>query len=335
MAKKLGVAVVGFDHWYTAFPAAQAAATMKETRLVAMADLSRVRLKELAEKYPADYTTTDLNRVLDDPEVELVCSLINTRDNVEVATAALLAGKHVACVKPMAMNLKQVDKLIALAEKQKRLLWCFDQLGRTGINPQIQAALDQKLIGTPISYHHTMFAGLPLPWPGKTGKSWWMDAEQVPWGAWADHAIYTIDQLRALFKSEVAEVCGEIGNRVYKNFSVDDHGIGLLKFENGMEAVIEDAWVAQGYHPYWTKITGTAGVIRMDHAVYGDAIMLNTPKGLKARAQRQDSPEAHDAHHAGRAAQEGRCVYRLCARLAHQHGRRARRSIRRPRREST
>ncbi len=181
MAKKLGVAVVGFDHWYTAFPTAQAAATMKETRLVAMADLSRARLKELAEKYPADYTTTDLNRVLDDPEVELVCSLINTRDNVEVATAALLAGKHVVCVKPMAMNLKQVDKLIALAEKQKRLLWCFDQLGRTGINPQIQAALDKKLIGTPISYHHTMFAGLPLPWQGKTGKSWWMDADQVPW----------------------------------------------------------------------------------------------------------------------------------------------------------
>ena len=203
------------------------------------------------------------------------------RDNIEVATAALLAGKHVVCVKPMAMNLKQVDQLIALAEKRKRLLWCFDQLGRTGINLQLQLALEKKLIGTPISYHHTMFSGLPLPWPGKTGKSWWMDPEQVPWGAWADHAIYTIDQLRALFKSEVVEVCGVTGNRVYKNLAVDDHGIGVLRFANGMEAVIEDAWVAQGYHPYWTKITGTNGVLRMDRVAFGDAVMIETAKGVK------------------------------------------------------
>ncbi len=77
-------------------------------------------------------------------------------------------------------------------------------------------------------------------------------------------------------------MCGLIDNRVYKNFSVEDHGVGLLKFENGMEAMIEDAWVAQGYHPYWTKITGTKGVIRHDRVAYGDTVMVETPKGAKA-----------------------------------------------------
>ena len=104
MAKKLGVAVVGFDHWYTAFPTAEAAATMKETRLVALADKSKKRLDEVAAKYAADYTTTNFDRVLADPAVELVCSLLNTRDNVALAKAALKAGKHVVCVKPMAME---------------------------------------------------------------------------------------------------------------------------------------------------------------------------------------------------------------------------------------
>jgi len=286
MARKLGVAVVGFDHWYTAFPTAEAATKMKETRLVAVADRSRSRLKEVAEWYPAEYATTDFDRVLSDPAVEVVCSLLNTRDNVAFATAALRAGKHVICVKPMAMNLKQVDRLIALAEKQQRLLWCFDQLGRRGVNPQVVAALNKGLIGTPISFHHTMFSGLPAPWPNQDGKSWWTDAEQVPWGAWADHAIYTIDQLRALLGSEVVEVHGEIANRVYKDLAVEDHGIGVLRFANGMEAVIEDAWVAQGYHPYWTKITGTNGVIRMDRVAFKDGVVIETAKGVKPAPKR-------------------------------------------------
>jgi len=287
MAKQLGVAVVGFDHWYTAFPAAEAAVKMKETRLVALADRSRARLKELSERYSPDYTTTSFARVMADPSVDVVCSLINTRDNVEVTKAALQAGKHVLCVKPMAMNLKQLDQLITLAERKRRVLWCFDQLGRLGVNPQVKAALDNGMIGTPLTFHHVMCAGLPRPWRDQIGKSWWTDATQAPWGAWADHAIYTIDMLRALFASEVVEVCGTIANRVYRNLSVEDHGVGLLRFANGVEAIIEDAWTAQGYWPHWTKIVGTKGVIHLDRVAFPDhPVMIATAKGLKPAPKR-------------------------------------------------
>ncbi len=291
MAKQLGVAVVGFDHWYTAFPTAEAASKAKETRLVALADKSRARLKEVAAQYPAEYATTDFDRVMDDSSVDVVCSLINTRDNVEVAKAALQAGKHVICVKPMAMNLKQVDQLIALAEKKQRVLWCFDQLGRVGVNPQVKAALEKGLIGTPLTFHHVMCAGLPKPWRDQTGKSWWLDAEKAPWGAWADHAIYTIAMLRALFDSEVVEVCGTISNRVYQNLAVEDHGVGLLRFANGLEAVIEDAWTAQGYWPHWTKLVGTKGVIHMDRVAFPDyPVAIATAKGVKPAPKRAHKP---------------------------------------------
>lgn len=282
MAKQLGVAVVGFDHWYTAFPTAEAVVKMKETRLVALADKSRTRLKEVEAQFSPEYATTDFDRVMGDPRVEVVCSLINTRDNVEVAKAALSAGKHVVCVKPMAMNLKQVDQLIALAEKKQRVLWCFDQLGPLGVNPQVKAALEKGLIGKPLTFHHTMCAGLPKPWRDKTGKSWWLDAEQVPWGAWADHAIYTIAMLRALLGSEVVEVCGTMSNKVYQNLAVEDHGVGILRFANGLEAIIEDAWTADGYWPHWTKIVGTKGVIHLDRVAFPDyPVAVATAKGVK------------------------------------------------------
>lgn len=281
MAKKLGIAVVGLDHWYTAFPTAEAAATMRGTRLVAVADRELSRAEEVADRHQPDYVTTDFRRVLSDPNVDLICSLLNTRDNVRLTRRALAAGKHMVCVKPMAMNLRQLDSLIALAEKHKRVLWCFDQLGRQSVHPQVKAAIGRKLIGKPLSFHHLAWAGLPKPWRDSVGASWWIDAKQVPWGAWADHAIYSIDMLRALLKSEVVEVHGEIANRVYRNLSVEDWGVGTLRFANGMVAVLEDAWTADGYWPHWTKIVGTKGVIHMEHAAFGDKVMVANAKGVK------------------------------------------------------
>ncbi len=80
MAKKLGIAVVGLDHWYTAFPTAEAAATMRGTRLVAVADRELSRAEEVADRHQPDYVTTDFRRVISDPNVDLICSLLNTRD---------------------------------------------------------------------------------------------------------------------------------------------------------------------------------------------------------------------------------------------------------------
>lgn len=280
MPKKLGVAVVGVDHWYTAFPTAEAAATMKETRLVAVADRSLSRAKEVAGEHQPDYVTKDFNRVLEDPAVDVICTLLNTREAVALARAALSAGKHVVCVKPMAMNLRQLDGLIALAERKERVLWCFDQLGRQGVDPRVEAAMTKGLIGQPLVFHHLAWAGLPKPWRERTGPSWWTDAERVPWGAWADHAIYTIDMLRALLKSEVVQVHGEIANRVYKRLSVEDWGVATLRFANGMVAILEDAWTADGYWPHWTKIVGTRGVIHVDRAAFGQEVMVANAKGI-------------------------------------------------------
>jgi predicted dehydrogenase len=280
MPKKLGVAVVGFDHWYTAFPTAEAAKTMRDTRLVALADRSQARLKEVAAKYEPEYSTTDIGRVIADESVDVVCSLINTRDNVEVTKQALRAGKHVICVKPMAMNLRQVDQLIALAEKQQRVLWCFDQLGRTSVDPQVKAAL-KGAIGTPLVFYHVMAAGLPKSWPNNTNSGWWIDPELVPWGAWADHSIYTIDMLRALLDSDVVEAYGTIANRVHTGLGVEDHGLGVLRFDNGLTAVIEDSWTADGYWPHWTKIVGTKGVVHMDRVAFSEPVVIATAKGVK------------------------------------------------------
>jgi predicted dehydrogenase len=281
MPKRVGIGLVGLDHWYTAFAVAAEAAEQPGVELVGVADRSADRLAEVADEHGAGYATTGFRRVVEDPDVDIVCSQVNTRDNVRVVRAALEADKHVVCVKPMARTLRQADALIELAEKRRRLLWSFDQLGRAGVSAKLKSSIARGQIGQPISFHQTMWAGLPQPWPGKTGPSWWTDPKLAPFGAWADHAIYTIDMLRVLFDAEVESVHAEVGNKRYPELGVEDYGCATLRFDNGLVAVLEHAWTAGTYHANWTKIVGTNGVIHMERGAFDHAMMLATRKGVK------------------------------------------------------
>jgi predicted dehydrogenase len=280
MPQQLGIGVVGLDHWYTVFGVLDEAKKRRGLQLVAVSDPSRSRLAEVERDYSPVITTTDYREVIDRPDVDLVCSLANTRDSAKIARAALDAGKHVACVKPMAMTLRQADSLIELAESRKRVLWSFDQLGR-GRAAALKALISRGAIGQPISYHEVAWSGLPRPWRGQTGPSWWVDETLVPFGAWGDHAIYTIDILRFLFDAGVEAVHAEIGNKRYPKMKLEDYGAATLRFTNGLTAVLEHTWVGVEYYPHWTKIVGTKGVIHMDPAVADGAPTLVTPKGMK------------------------------------------------------
>jgi len=280
MAQQIGIGVVGLDHWYTAFGVLQEANASAATRLVAIADKSERRLKEVSAKHKADYTTTSFGKVIADPGVDLICSLVNTRDNVNVCRQALKAEKHVACVKPMTMNLRQADALIDLAESQERVFWSFDQLGRVGVDPQLKALLKRGGIGKVMAYYHVATSGLPKSWPDNAHSGWWIDSNLVPVGAWADHAIYAIDMLRALFDADVEVVHAEIANRVYPKLAVEDFGLATLRFTNGIVAVMQDSWTADGYWPRWTKIVGTKGAVHMEPALK-EGWLVATPKGTE------------------------------------------------------
>jgi predicted dehydrogenase len=279
MTGRIGVGLVGMDHWYTALAVLRNVG--QGAKLVAVADRSRKRLDQVAGRHAADYSTTDFDKVIADPNVHLVVSQVNTRDNVAVTRKALRAGKHVACVKPMAMNLRQADSLIELAEEQGCVLWSFDQLGSAAASPRLKSLLKGGAIGQPIAFYQTMWAGLPMPWEGQTGPSWWLDPELVPFGAWADHAIYTIAMLRSLFDAEVELVQAEMGNKRYPKLKLEDYGVATLRFTNGLVAVVEQTWTGGPYYPSWTKIEGNEGVIHMERAAFGDDPVLVTAKGAK------------------------------------------------------
>ena len=85
-------------------------------------DLIGARAEQAKEKYHCDFAETDYRVALRDPEITAVYVLTPNYAHYEITMAALAAGKHVFCEKPITVNYSLSCKMQALAHEKKRIL---------------------------------------------------------------------------------------------------------------------------------------------------------------------------------------------------------------------
>jgi UDP-2-acetamido-3-amino-2,3-dideoxy-glucuronate N-acetyltransferase len=72
--------------------------------------------------YPHAITTPEHRDLFTDPDIEAVVIATPARTHYALAREALEAGKHVLVEKPLAMDSRQAEALIALADERRRVL---------------------------------------------------------------------------------------------------------------------------------------------------------------------------------------------------------------------
>jgi predicted dehydrogenase len=93
--------------------------------------------KKLAAELHVDRFTVDYKELLNDPAVHAVHICTPNALHFPIAKAALEAGKHVLCEKPLATSLREASQLVSLAEKTGRRNCTFHNLR---FYPMIQQA---------------------------------------------------------------------------------------------------------------------------------------------------------------------------------------------------
>lgn len=264
-----GIAVLGLDHWYTAFGVLDICSNSPETPLVSIYEPDAGRRAEVAAAYPEVFVTDSAEAALSAPGVELVAICARTGDAVSLSRQALLARKHVISVKPFARTADEANDLLSVAAKTDRFFGSFEGMQRLSPRAEkLKELIEADAIGQVVAFHQVGHGPLPAPWRGAKngGASWWLDADQVPGGAWIDHAIYAIDLARFALDGEVTQATGVLDNRVHKNLAVEDYGAAILnlKRRNGADVTlyITDTWCAEpgtGYSEY--RFLGTEGTI--------------------------------------------------------------------------
>ena len=270
-----GIAILGLDHWYTAFAALDQLTASTDTPLIGVSDPDPARRDALRARYPAATMVADAAELLARDDVRLVAICAATDLAPALAMDALAMGKDVVCVKPAARDLAELDGVLEAARAAGRFFGSFEGMQR--LHPKARVARDLiqgGAIGTPLSFHQRGHGGLPAPWPGTTGDSWWTDAARVPGGAWIDHALYAIDFARYVLGDGGIEVVGSrIENRIHPDLPVEDYGIVLLQLTPAradtppVSLLLEDTWcAASGGGASRTEFLGTQGILRLDGA---------------------------------------------------------------------
>lgn len=121
-AGPVGVGVLGAGNFATAvmLPALKSIPAVK---LVGIASASGMSARHAASKFGFAYAESDAARLLSDPAVEALAILTRHNLHAPQVLAALAAGKHVFCEKPLALSLEELDQIqAALAQPGSPLL---------------------------------------------------------------------------------------------------------------------------------------------------------------------------------------------------------------------
>ncbi len=210
-----------------------------------------------AEQYGAAYHT-DLARFLADDRLEIVTIATPSGAHFEVALAALEAGKHVVCEKPLEISTARIDRLAAAAAANGKVLAAILNRRFTPAMAVLKEACDAGRFGKIVS--------------ASAYVKWFRDQayyDSAPWrgtleldggGALMNQAIHAVDSLLHV-AGPVRWVQADTACLAHERIEVEDMAVAILEFENGARGVIEAAtctWSKQG-HPARIQICGTAG----------------------------------------------------------------------------
>jgi len=206
----------------------------KNAKLVAIMDIDRNGVKELAKKYEVKYYT-DEESILKDNEVEVVYIATPTYLHYRQTLMAARMGKHILCEKPMAMNLKEAEEMIDTCQKAGVKL-TFGYMMRYHIYHQkAKEMIDKGMLGKLVMGRAQLTCWYP-PIPG----AW----RQVPHlgggGSLIDMGSHCIDLLEMLIGRVVQVSC--FTESLVQKYSVEDTAEVILKFQNGALGIVDSCF---------------------------------------------------------------------------------------------
>jgi len=220
-----------------------------------------------------EYGTTDYQELLDDPEISLIDICTPNNLHYPIFKAALEAGKHIYCEKPLALNLEEAEEMLRLAESSDRIIQLVFNYRFIPAIMKAKQLIDEGFLGDVINfrtqYLHTGYLNPEKP------ISWRLSQDISGGGALVDLGSHVIDLMLYLagpFKRIMAQTKTFVdqrpvgaGSRETAEVLVDDHAQLMVELTAGGVGIVEVSRVAQGTTDDLNlEIHGSQGSIKFD-----------------------------------------------------------------------
>ncbi len=220
-------------------------------------DDNAARGREMARLFGVKFYNTEKKFFAEKLDGVIICS--ENSKHLAMAEAAARAKVHILCEKPISVNMKSANKMLAVASKTGvKLMIAFP----CRFIPSVMKArrvLDSGEIGRVLAIKATNHGSLP--------GGWFTQKKFSGGGAIMDHTVHVTDLLRWFMRSEVRTVYAELDNSIH-NLKIDDCGTLFFEFENGVFATLDPSWSRPKSFPVWGDVTidiiGEKGNIYVD-----------------------------------------------------------------------
>jgi predicted dehydrogenase len=206
-------------------------------RLVAVADAVAERARAAAEKHGVPHHYADYRELLARPDVDLVVVATPPSQHCPMVLAALAAGTHVFCEKPLATNVADGEAMVRAARSAARLLAVDFESRVAPPYQRARALLDGGAIGR-LRVLRLVNLWMGGRWAGEERYHMLMTDGQGPI---VDCGVHAIDLARWLGRAEFADVHA-VGTRV-EGYENPDHVILTGRLTSGTLVLIEESWV--------------------------------------------------------------------------------------------
>lgn len=221
--------------------------------LTAFADPDPARHREIKKLFPAARGYKTHEEMFANEKLDVVSICTPNKFHAEGVFAALDAGCHVLCEKPMATTLDDARKMDAAAKKARKLLMIGFTHRTFAGNKQCKEILTKRGLGKPFMIRLRFAHGGPFP--GWAKNDWFYNKDLAAGGALLDMGIHAID-LALWLMGPISAVTAKTA-AIVKRIEVDDNALMLLEFASGALGYIEVGWTSKpgftGFEVYGTK----------------------------------------------------------------------------------
>lgn len=260
------------------------------SEMVAFCDIIEERAVKAREDYgkPTDAVYTDYRELLKDESIDAVLVLTPNCAHCEITVAALNAGKHVLCEKPMAMNYAEAKKMLEARDKSGKILTIGYQNRFRSDAIYLKQRADEGMFGDIYYAEAIAIRRRAVPTWGV-----FIDQEKQGGGPLIDIGTHALDLTLFMMNNyEPAYCVGKTFHKLNKQtntgniwgdwdterFTAEDSAFGFVVMKNGAVIYLKSSWALNIADPHEASTTICGDKAGADML---DGVRINTILGGK------------------------------------------------------
>ncbi len=258
-----------------------------DCEIVGYYDLNLGRAQALASEFGGKAYMT-LEEMLRDKDIDAVSVCVANISHAEDTIAALDAGKHVLCEKPMATTLDDCEKMVMAARRSGRKLMIDQNQRLAKAHRKARELVRDGFIGKILTFRTTFGHAGPETWSIDPGNAtWFFDKKRAVMGVMADLGVHKTDLIQYILGQKVVATTARLTtldkrDASGKPISVDDNAMCIYEMDGGAVGTMTASWTYYGQEDNSTILYGEKGILRIyDNPEYSlEAIMRNGERVL-------------------------------------------------------